>query len=80
MFYFSGPMRNKTFLTLPLPAGGAAFGAGALAPFSGLKLAWARWPLPMAPMHCTGWPATARLWQAFPEIFRPAGVGTVLEF
>jgi 7,8-dihydropterin-6-yl-methyl-4-(beta-D-ribofuranosyl)aminobenzene 5'-phosphate synthase len=38
-------------------------------------------PLEMlAPAHCTGWPATAKLWQAFPEIFRPAGVGTVFEF
>jgi 7,8-dihydropterin-6-yl-methyl-4-(beta-D-ribofuranosyl)aminobenzene 5'-phosphate synthase len=34
----------------------------------------------LAPAHCTGWPATAKLWQAFPEIFRPAGVGTVFEF
>ncbi len=34
----------------------------------------------LAPMHCTGWPATARLWQAFPDICRPAGVGTVFEF
>ena len=34
----------------------------------------------LAPAHCTGWPATAQLWQAFPEIFRPAGVGTVFEF
>lgn len=34
----------------------------------------------LAPMHCTGWPATAKLWAAFPEIFRPAGVGAVFEF
>jgi 7,8-dihydropterin-6-yl-methyl-4-(beta-D-ribofuranosyl)aminobenzene 5'-phosphate synthase len=34
----------------------------------------------LAPVHCTGWPATARLWQAFPNICRPAGVGTVFEF
>ena len=34
----------------------------------------------LAPMHCTGWPATARLWQAMPEIYRSAGVGTVFEF
>jgi 7,8-dihydropterin-6-yl-methyl-4-(beta-D-ribofuranosyl)aminobenzene 5'-phosphate synthase len=34
----------------------------------------------LAPAHCTGWPATAKLWSAFPEIFRPAGVGTVFEF
>jgi 7,8-dihydropterin-6-yl-methyl-4-(beta-D-ribofuranosyl)aminobenzene 5'-phosphate synthase len=34
----------------------------------------------LAPVHCTGWPATAKLWQAFPQIFRPAGVGTVFEF
>ena len=34
----------------------------------------------LAPVHCTGWPATAKLWQAFPEIFRPASVGTAFEF
>jgi 7,8-dihydropterin-6-yl-methyl-4-(beta-D-ribofuranosyl)aminobenzene 5'-phosphate synthase len=34
----------------------------------------------LAPIHCTGWPATARLWQAFTNICRPAGVGTVFEF
>jgi 7,8-dihydropterin-6-yl-methyl-4-(beta-D-ribofuranosyl)aminobenzene 5'-phosphate synthase len=34
----------------------------------------------LAPAHCTGWPATAKLWQAFPEICRPASVGTVFEF
>jgi 7,8-dihydropterin-6-yl-methyl-4-(beta-D-ribofuranosyl)aminobenzene 5'-phosphate synthase len=34
----------------------------------------------LAPVHCTGWPATAQLWQAFPNICRPAGVGTVFEF
>jgi 7,8-dihydropterin-6-yl-methyl-4-(beta-D-ribofuranosyl)aminobenzene 5'-phosphate synthase len=34
----------------------------------------------LAPAHCTGWPATAKLWSAFPEIFRSAGVGTVFEF
>ena len=34
----------------------------------------------LAPAHCTGWPATAKLWQAFPHICRPAGVGTVFEF
>jgi 7,8-dihydropterin-6-yl-methyl-4-(beta-D-ribofuranosyl)aminobenzene 5'-phosphate synthase len=34
----------------------------------------------LTPAHCTGWPATARLWQAFPNICRPAGVGTVFEF
>ncbi|HZL77232.1 MAG TPA: MBL fold metallo-hydrolase [Candidatus Limnocylindrales bacterium] len=34
----------------------------------------------LAPAHCTGWPATARLWQAFPNTCRPAGVGTVFEF
>ena len=34
----------------------------------------------LAPAHCTGWPASAKLWQAFPDIFRPAGVGTVFEF
>lgn len=34
----------------------------------------------LAPSHCTGAPATARLWRAFPEIFHPAGGGTVFEF
>jgi 7,8-dihydropterin-6-yl-methyl-4-(beta-D-ribofuranosyl)aminobenzene 5'-phosphate synthase len=34
----------------------------------------------LVPVHCTGWPATAKLWPAFPDIFRPAGVGTVFEF
>lgn len=34
----------------------------------------------LAPAHCTGWPATAKLWQAFQNICRPAGVGTVFEF
>ena len=34
----------------------------------------------LAPAHCTGWPATARLWVAFPEICRPAGAGSVFEF
>jgi len=34
----------------------------------------------LAPAHCTGLPATAKLWSAFPEICRPAGVGTVFEF
>lgn len=34
----------------------------------------------LAPAHCTGWPATAKLWQAFLDICRPAGVGTVFEF
>jgi 7,8-dihydropterin-6-yl-methyl-4-(beta-D-ribofuranosyl)aminobenzene 5'-phosphate synthase len=34
----------------------------------------------LAPLHCTGWPATARLWQTMPEMFQPAGVGTVFEF
>jgi 7,8-dihydropterin-6-yl-methyl-4-(beta-D-ribofuranosyl)aminobenzene 5'-phosphate synthase len=34
----------------------------------------------LAPAHCTGWPATAKLWQAFPSLCRPAGVGTVFEF
>jgi len=34
----------------------------------------------LAPAHCTGWPAMARLWQAFPEICRSASVGTVFEF
>jgi 7,8-dihydropterin-6-yl-methyl-4-(beta-D-ribofuranosyl)aminobenzene 5'-phosphate synthase len=34
----------------------------------------------LAPAHCTGWLATAELWQAFPEICRPASVGTVFEF
>jgi 7,8-dihydropterin-6-yl-methyl-4-(beta-D-ribofuranosyl)aminobenzene 5'-phosphate synthase len=34
----------------------------------------------LAPAHCTGWPATAKLWQAFPKIYRPASVGTFFEF
>jgi 7,8-dihydropterin-6-yl-methyl-4-(beta-D-ribofuranosyl)aminobenzene 5'-phosphate synthase len=34
----------------------------------------------LVPAHCTGWPATAKLWQAFPDICHPAGVGTVFEF
>ena len=34
----------------------------------------------LAPTHCTGWPATAKLWSAFPDICHPAGVGTVFEF
>lgn len=34
----------------------------------------------LAPVHCTGWPATARLWQALPEFYRSASVGTTLEF
>ena len=34
----------------------------------------------LAPIHCTGWPATAQLWQAFPNICHPAGVGSVFEF
>ncbi len=34
----------------------------------------------LAPAHCTGWPAMAKLWSAFPEICRPASVGTVFEF
>jgi 7,8-dihydropterin-6-yl-methyl-4-(beta-D-ribofuranosyl)aminobenzene 5'-phosphate synthase len=34
----------------------------------------------LAPVHCTGWPATAKLWQAFPETCRPVGVGTLFEF
>ena len=34
----------------------------------------------VAPMHCTGWPASARLWQAMPEIYNSSGVGTVFRF
>ncbi len=34
----------------------------------------------LAPLHCTGWPATARLWQSFPKSFRPGDVGAVFEF
>lgn len=34
----------------------------------------------LAPAHYTGWPATAKLWQAFPDLCRPASVGTVFEF
>jgi 7,8-dihydropterin-6-yl-methyl-4-(beta-D-ribofuranosyl)aminobenzene 5'-phosphate synthase len=34
----------------------------------------------LAPVHCTGWPATAALWQSFPRSFRLGGVGTVFNF
>jgi 7,8-dihydropterin-6-yl-methyl-4-(beta-D-ribofuranosyl)aminobenzene 5'-phosphate synthase len=34
----------------------------------------------LVPLHCTGWLATAQLWQAFPQVVCPAGVGTVLTF
>jgi 7,8-dihydropterin-6-yl-methyl-4-(beta-D-ribofuranosyl)aminobenzene 5'-phosphate synthase len=34
----------------------------------------------LVPAHCTGWPATARLWQEFPDAFRSASIGTILEF
>jgi len=34
----------------------------------------------LAPAHCTGLPATAKLWSAFPDLCRHAGVGTVFEF
>jgi 7,8-dihydropterin-6-yl-methyl-4-(beta-D-ribofuranosyl)aminobenzene 5'-phosphate synthase len=34
----------------------------------------------LAPVHCTGLPATAKMWRAFPEMFRSAGVGEVFEF
>ena len=34
----------------------------------------------LAPAHCTGWLATVRLWQAFPDLCRPASVGTFFEF
>ena len=34
----------------------------------------------LAPAHCTSLPATAKLWSAFPDLCRPAGVGTVFEF
>ena len=34
----------------------------------------------LAPAHCTGLPATAKLWSAFPDLCRPASVGTVFEF
>jgi 7,8-dihydropterin-6-yl-methyl-4-(beta-D-ribofuranosyl)aminobenzene 5'-phosphate synthase len=33
----------------------------------------------LAAAHCTGLPATAKLWQAFPDICRSASVGTVFE-
>jgi 7,8-dihydropterin-6-yl-methyl-4-(beta-D-ribofuranosyl)aminobenzene 5'-phosphate synthase len=33
----------------------------------------------LMPIHCTGWPAVARLWQEFPDTLRQGGVGTVLE-
>ena len=34
----------------------------------------------LTPAHCTGCRAAATLWQAFPDICRPAGVGSVFEF
>ena len=34
----------------------------------------------LAPMHCTGLAATARLWDAFPGAFVQCSVGTSLEF
>lgn len=34
----------------------------------------------MAPLHCTGWPATLALGQAFPKSLKPGGVGTVFKF
>ncbi len=34
----------------------------------------------LAAAHCTGQLATARLWQTFPKICRPASVGSVFEF
>jgi 7,8-dihydropterin-6-yl-methyl-4-(beta-D-ribofuranosyl)aminobenzene 5'-phosphate synthase len=34
----------------------------------------------LAPVHCSGWPASAQLWHAFPKTFSPASVGTILEF
>lgn len=33
----------------------------------------------LVPAHCTGWPASALLWHAFPAICRPAGVGARFE-
>lgn len=34
----------------------------------------------LAPVHCTGWPATARLWQELPQEFRAISVGTIVKF
>ncbi len=33
----------------------------------------------LAPVHCTGFTAMARLWQEFPDAYTPCCVGTVLE-
>jgi 7,8-dihydropterin-6-yl-methyl-4-(beta-D-ribofuranosyl)aminobenzene 5'-phosphate synthase len=34
----------------------------------------------LVPLHCTGWPATLALGQAFPKSLKPGGVGTVFVF
>jgi 7,8-dihydropterin-6-yl-methyl-4-(beta-D-ribofuranosyl)aminobenzene 5'-phosphate synthase len=34
----------------------------------------------LAPLHCTGWPATLRLWNTFPERCQQGGVGSVFRF
>jgi 7,8-dihydropterin-6-yl-methyl-4-(beta-D-ribofuranosyl)aminobenzene 5'-phosphate synthase len=33
----------------------------------------------LIPCHCTGFDATARLWQEFPDKCEPCSVGTVIE-
>ena len=40
-----------------------------------------RWSVPLlVPAHCTGWPATARLWESFPGRCAAGGVGSRFEF
>jgi 7,8-dihydropterin-6-yl-methyl-4-(beta-D-ribofuranosyl)aminobenzene 5'-phosphate synthase len=34
----------------------------------------------LVPLHCTGWKATLRLWQAFPQECREGAVETVWQF
>lgn len=37
-------------------------------------------PVMLLPLHCTGWSATARLWQEFGPAFHHGGVGTTVDF
>jgi 7,8-dihydropterin-6-yl-methyl-4-(beta-D-ribofuranosyl)aminobenzene 5'-phosphate synthase len=34
----------------------------------------------LVPLHCTGWGAIMRLWNAFPGLCGQGGVGTTLRF
>jgi 7,8-dihydropterin-6-yl-methyl-4-(beta-D-ribofuranosyl)aminobenzene 5'-phosphate synthase len=34
----------------------------------------------LVPVHCTGWPAAARLWQAFPAACRSGSTGSAFDF